>query len=184
MSPPARGPVREEELAPAVVRFLEPQGYAVRVDPDGSGFLDLVAVRGEEVGLVELKLADWKTVLAQATRRRAWGDWAAVVLPRRSLAEKVVGRSGRGFGAKVGVWWTDSDELRVLRRASPFYPAGATDPFALPRSHLRTLMGALLRGEIPEKIGWGLAGHAARTTHARRAGMSFALDEFEDGVSP
>ncbi|HZY70845.1 MAG TPA: hypothetical protein VFF67_07715 [Thermoplasmata archaeon] len=180
MSRAARGPAREDELAPSVVRFLEPQGYAVRVDPDGSGFLDLVAVRGEEVGLVELKLADWKTVLAQATRRRAWGDWAAVVLPRRTLAEKVVGRAARGFGAKVGVWWVDREEVRVLREAVRFYPPAATDPFAVPRAHLRTLMGALLRGEIPEKVGWGLAGHAARTTHSRRAGMNFAMEEFED----
>src|SRR5580700_8943723 len=106
--------MRETELVEPVRRYLEALGYRVFVNPDGADYFDVVVRRGTEVGLVELKVADWPKVLAQALRRRGWGDWVAVVLPRRSLAQRVVGRPTAPRGGRVGVWYLSAGSVEVL----------------------------------------------------------------------
>jgi hypothetical protein len=172
--------VPERALAPPVRRHLEAAGFRVWVDPDGSDFLDVVARRGDEVGLVELKVADWKTVLVQALRRRAWGDWVAVALPRPSLAEKVRARSTVGRAARVGIWVVTGENVQVLRPALPMYDPGDPDPFELPRARLRLFLDAMETGGLPEGFDWGLAAHAAQATHRRRPALDWTMDEFPD----
>ncbi|MCI4351466.1 MAG: hypothetical protein L3K15_08140 [Thermoplasmata archaeon] len=180
---PPRPRLPESSLAPPVRRHLEAEGFRVWVDPDGSDFLDVVARRNHEVGLVELKIADWKTVLVQALRRRAWGDWVAVALPRRSLASKVLARSSRGRAARVGVWVVAEEKVEVLRPAVPLYDPGEPDPFEEPRARLRLFLDAMETGGLPEGFEWGLAAHAARATHRRRPALDWTMDEFPSGGS-
>jgi hypothetical protein len=168
----------ERALADPVRRHLEADGFRVWVDPDGSDFLDVVARRDEEVGLVELKVADWKTVLVQALRRRAWGDWVAVALPRRSLAEKVLARSAAGRPSRVGVWVVAGESVEVVRPARRLYDPGEPDPFESPRARLRLFLDALEGGGLPEGFEWGLAAHAAQATHRRRPALDWTLEEF------
>jgi hypothetical protein len=182
MNPRARPRPSEASLGPPVERYLSGLGYRVWIDPDGSGFLDMVAMKDEEVGLVELKVSDWKTVLVQAVRRRAWGDWVAVALPRWSLAQKVIERRSAGRAARVGVWWIDDGELRVLRPARVLYDPGEPDPFSVPRGHFRELLQHLAAGRIEPGYGWDLAVHAARATHRRRPALEWTLEEFPDSV--
>ncbi|MCI4320390.1 MAG: hypothetical protein L3K23_09740 [Thermoplasmata archaeon] len=175
---PQRVRLPERALAEPVRRHLESEGYRVWVDPDGSDFLDVVARREGVVGLVELKVADWKTVLVQALRRRAWGDWVAVALPRRSLADKVLARSATGRPERVGVWVVSGESVEVVRPALRLYDPGEPDPFEAPRARLRLFLDALEEGGLPEGFEWGLAAHAAHVTHRRRPALDWTLEEF------
>lgn len=176
--------MRESELAPPVRAHLEALGYTVWVDPDGSDYLDLVARRGGEVGLVELKVADWKKVVAQALRRRGWGDWVAVALPSPGLARKAVERPATPRGRRVGVWLVRDGRVEVLRPAEPLVAPGESPPFPEMRAALLELTDRLLAGELPEGVGWGLAG-AARTADGRlRTTRDWRLPEFEDPGEP
>ena len=176
----ARTRLVESALGPPVAQYLTDQGYRVWIDPDGSGFLDVVALRDNEVGLVELKVADWRTVLEQALRRRAWGDWVAVALPRKTLAQKAIERHPNGRASRVGVWWIDGAAVEVLRKAQRVYDPGEPDPFEVPRQHFRELLQRLASGELPPGASWGLASHAARAMHRRRAAIDWTLDEFTE----
>ena len=146
-------PLRERSLVPVVTEFLTRQGFRVWADPDGSDYFDLVARRGDEVGLVELKLTDWTTVIHQALRRRGWGDWVAVAVPRRSLANRIVARSRARRSESVGVWCVERDSVTVLRPAKPF-PEMKPDPFRPLREHLRESLDLLEQGILPAGTGW------------------------------
>lgn len=173
----------ERELVPPVRAHLEALGYRVYVNPDGADYFDMVARKGPEVGLVELKVADWKRVVHQALRRRGWGDWVAVVVPRRSLAERIVARPVAPRGGRVGVWYLEAGGVVVLRPAAPFVVAGEVDPFPEPKTWLleRLEIADGLEGGVP--VGWSVpdAGHVAGR---RRSSRDWRLEEFPESDPP
>ena len=140
-------------MAAPVCRFLAERGFRVWVDPDGSNYFDIVAQRGDEVGLVELKLAAWKKLYSQALRRRGWGDWVAVGLPRASLAQRFLERGSGARTERIGVWLV-TDQVQVLREARPWVEPGEADPFEPLRTHLRESLSLLDRGLLPDGTGW------------------------------
>jgi hypothetical protein len=171
-------PAREADLAPAVARHLEGLGYQVWVDPDGSDYFDIVARRGNEVGLVELKLSDWRSVLSQAQRRRGWGDWVAVAVPRASIAQRILRESVGRWTEKVGVWRVRPDGLDVLRHAMPLRYDGE-DPFAPLRAHLRESLDLLADGVLPPGTGWRFL-RMPRPKVGRETTLSTALWRLEE----
>lgn len=173
--------MRERDLAGPVVAHLTAEGYRVWVDPDGSDFLDVVARRGGEIGLVELKLADWRKVLAQAQRRRGWADWVAVVLPRASLAHKLLAVPQTERARRIGVWVVAAGALTVVRPAEPLWRPGEARPFAELRQHIEELTDRLLDGSLPVGVRWNLAGARGRIDRTRRSTRDWRLEEFPDG---
>ena len=180
------GPAHERSLAPPVVAHLAGQGYTVWVDPDGSDYLDVVARRGAEIGLVELKLADWRKVLAQAVRRRGWADWVAVVLPRRSLADRAVEAAQGPRTRPIGVWVSDGETLTVVRAAAPLWPAGTVHPFPELRARLELFTDLLAAGSIAPGVAWNLPGAVGRLPDGRRSTREYRLEEFpvDDAPAP
>jgi hypothetical protein len=174
---PKRRP-RESELAAPVERFLTSQGYRVWVDPDGSDYFDVVARRGEEVGLIELKLADWKGVLTQAVARRGWGSWTAVVVPRISLGERLLAHPRNERTSRVGIWCVREGSIEVLRPAAPSIAAGEADPYEPIRAEFRHLLDAMETGALPPKVGWTYLRGWARFQLGGRPAKAWSLDEF------
>jgi hypothetical protein len=175
--------VLERELVPPVRAYLEGLGYTVYVNPDGADYFDVVARRGSEVGLVELKVADWKTVVVQALRRRGWGDWVAVVLPRRSLAEKAVARPTAPRGVRVGVWYLEDGVTRVLRPAAPLVAVGEVDPFPEPKRWLVERLDLVERYGVAEPVTWSVP-DAGRVGPHRRSSRDWRLEEFPEDRPP
>ena len=175
---PARPKLRESDLAPPVRRYLEAQGYTVWVDPDGTDYFDVVARRASEIGLVELKLSDARKVLGQAVRRRGYSDWVAVALPRESAARRVLGLPIPAPGERVGVWWVDGEEVRVLRPAVA-RPVPADDPFVERRDGLVRLLDLMESGALPTGVSWG---HL--TSGRLRPPREVRLDEFPEPTEP
>lgn len=164
----------EAEMAPPVRRFLEGRGYRVWVDPDGTDYFDMVARRGAEIGLVELKVDDVRKVLGQAVRRRGFADWVAVVLPRESTARRVLTLPVPAPGQRVGVWWIDGDAVRVVREALA-RPTGEGDPFDGRRRALGEMLDHLESGRLAEGVSWN------HLTHGRaRPRREVRLDEFPE----
>jgi hypothetical protein len=170
--------MRERELADPVRRHLESRGYHVWVDPDGSDFLDVVARKGEEVALVELKVADWRRVLAQAIRRRGWADWVAVVLPRRSIAERLLAAPQAARAQRVGVWAVSQGEVDVVRDAKRLWEPGEVHPFPELRERILVLTDGLLDGTLSAGVRWNLPGSRGRLPGGRRATRDWRLEEF------
>lgn len=170
--------MRERDLAAPVVAHLEAQGYRVWVDPDGSDFLDVVARRGTEIGLVELKLADWRKVLAQAQRRRGWADWIAVVLPRDSLASKLLDVPQAERARRIGVWVVRDGALHVRRAAEPLWQPGEARPFDELRARIEELTDRMIDGSLPEGVRWNLPGSQGRIGHGKRSTRDWRLEEF------
>jgi hypothetical protein len=166
-----------------VRRHLESLGYRVFVNPDGADYFDVVVRRGSEVGLVELKVADWKTVVTQALRRRGWGDWVAVVLPRRSLAEKAVARRTAPRGTRVGVWYLANDAVEILRPATPFVLEGEVDPFPDPKRWLLERLAIADGAGVAEPVTCSVP-DAGRVGARRRSSREWRLDEFPEPVGP
>lgn len=172
--------MRESELAEPVRRHLEAEGYTVWVDPDGSDFLDVVARRGRVLGLVELKVADWRKVLAQAIRRRGWADWVAVALPRERLAAKVVGAPQAVRAERIGVWAVVDGTVRVLRPAAPLWRPGEPHPFPELRARLEALTDLRAAGALGDGVRWNLPGARGRLPRGRRSTRDWRLEEFPD----
>lgn len=170
----------ETELAPPVVAFLEGQGYRVWRDPDGSDYFDIVCRRGEEVGLVELKVADYRKLLAQAHRRRGFADWVAVALPKRLLAEKLLALPSTERGRRVGVWRVREGKVTVLRPAEPLRAAGETNPFPEARARLVQLLDELEAGRLEPGTRWEGIAAVPGAGRLRRATRNWRLDEFSD----
>lgn len=168
--------MRESELAPPVERYLRERGYRVWVDPDGSDFFDVIARKGEEIGLIELKLTDYRKVFHQALRRRGFGDWVAVVLPTVRRAEKVLALPAPSLGEKVGVWVASSSGLLVMRPAVPLREPGDPGPFPQQRRELTLLLDALEAGRLAPGIAWEFA---ARAPRGRRSTREFRIEEFD-----
>jgi hypothetical protein len=174
-------PKRERELAGPVRAYLESLGYRVWVDPDGTDYYDVVARRGREVALVELKLSDGRTVLRQALRRRGWADWAAVAVPSERLARRIAQRPVAERGERVGVWAVVGDELRVVRAASPFVGPGEVDPFERLKVALHERLDLLEAGALPEGIAWHLLAASRRDLPGARSTRDWRLEEFRGG---
>ncbi|MCI4367884.1 MAG: hypothetical protein L3K08_09035, partial [Thermoplasmata archaeon] len=145
--------LHEADLAKPVRRFLEEKGYRVWVDPDGTDYFDVVARRGDVVGLVELKISDVRKVLGQAVRRRGYADWVAVALPKESTARRVLSLPVPYPGGRVGVWWVDGDSVKELR-AALVRPLGPDDPFAERKRGLVEILDLLETGDLPEGVRW------------------------------
>ena len=171
-------PMLETELVAPVRAHLEANGYRVYVNPDGGDYFDVVARRGDEVGLVELKVADWRKVVHQALRRRGWGDWVAVVVPRRSLAAKILARPTAPRGVRVGVWCLEHGVVAVVRPASPLVLEGEVDPFPEPKAWLVERLNAT-DGVGGAGLSWSVpdAGHVGRG----RSSRDWRLEEFPEG---
>lgn len=163
---------------PPVVRHLEAQGYTVWPDPDGSDYFDVVCRRGNEVGLVELKLADYRKLLAQAHRRRGFADWVAVVLPRSSLVEKLLALPSTERGRRVGVWRVDGDAVVVVRPCQPLRAPGEEEPFPEARARLVELLDVLGSGQLPTGVRWEGIHAVPGGGRRRRATLDWRLDEF------
>jgi hypothetical protein len=177
-SPRRRTPRPSERSIVEVARtHLAGLGYRVWVDPDGHDYFDLVARRGDEVGLVEAKVSDARTVLTQALRRRAWGDWTSVVVSTERLARGIVERSDATRAAPVGVWWTRDGSVEILRPARPWVEAGTDDPFAELRVRFRRVLDALESGEIPAGIPWEGVLREIRRASGGRSFAEWRLDE-------
>jgi len=170
-----RRPVSEHALAEPVRRHLEGLGYHVWVDPDGRDYFDVVAMREEEVGLVELKLANGPRVFAQALRRRAWGDWVAVAVASEPSAERMVRLRTTPLARRVGVWLVRDDRVEV-RRASHAW-SGPDAPYEAERRAFRGVLGQLARGEIPAGAEWGGVGRMVRRASSGRGFAEYTIEE-------
>ncbi|MCI4366161.1 MAG: hypothetical protein L3K08_00240 [Thermoplasmata archaeon] len=172
MTRTARPCPHEHDLRAPVTEFLGTQGYRVWADPEGRDYLDMVAARGSEVGLVELKVSDWKTVRAQGVARRALADWIAVALPSKGLAERLVGSIRGPIAPRLGVWVVSAEGIEVVRPATPLEPPPPGTPAYEARIGFRALVELAMAGGIPEAVKWG--GNARRTG----GGRGYRLDEF------
>jgi hypothetical protein len=173
----ARPRPSERAVVAAAARFLEERGYRTRIDPDGTDYFDLVARRGDEVGLVEAKVANARDVYTQALVRRAWGDWVAVVLASRRSAEALHARSRATRSEPVGIWWWDGSIVGVVREARPWSSDGAEDPFAPLRARFRGVLDALDRGDVPEGLSWSGVPGTVRRASGGRSFREWRLDE-------
>jgi hypothetical protein len=168
----ARPRIHEHDLRAPVIAHLTAQGYRVWADPDGRDYLDIVAARGAEVGLVELKVADWKTVRAQGVARRALADWVAVALPSAAAAGRLMGSTRGPVAPRLGVWVVLPEGVEVLRPALPLKPPPTGSPAFEARTGFRALVDLAVAGDLPDSVHWG--GGARRTG----GGRSYRLDEF------
>jgi hypothetical protein len=167
----------ERELVEGGVRHLQELGFRTWANVDGADYFDLVARRGEEVGLVEAKVADSRAVLAQALTRRVWGDWVAVLLGSRRSAERLAARTQATRASPVGIWAFEDGRVRVVRAPSAWVVPGEADPYADLRQRFRRILDALERGDIPEGLPWDFVpGSVRRASHGRRF-REWRLDE-------
>jgi hypothetical protein len=175
----ARRRVRETEIVAAARQYLEGEGYRVWVDPDGRDYFDLVARRGAEVGLVEAKVAGSREVLTQALRRRAWGDWVAVVLASERAARTLADRTRASRSSPVGVWSVADGAVTVVRPARRWAPEGRPDPYAELRARFGRILDSMESGELPEGTTWaGVVGEVRRASGGRGF-REWRLDELE-----
>lgn len=172
----ARPRPHEAELRAPVRAHLEAAGYRVWIAPDGRDFLDVVAARGEEVGLVELKVADWKTVRAQGVVRRSLADWVAVAVPTEKVAQRILASLRGPVAPRLGVWVAGPNGVQELQAARPLVPPAPATAAEEARVAFRRLVAAALDGAIPEGVAWGA------TARRTGAGRRYRLDEF--GPSP
>ena len=82
-SPPLASPAfLERDLAPPVARHLQAQGYRTFQEvPFNGRIADIIAVKGEEVVAIELKLADYRTAHRQALAYQVGCHKTFVALP-------------------------------------------------------------------------------------------------------
>ena len=167
----------ERDLVRATSAHLEAEGFRVRIDPDGSDYFDLVARRGDEVGLVEAKVGNARAVMLQALKRRGWGDWTAVVLASATAAERLAKRTTATRAEPVGVWSVSNGRVRVHRPARRWVDPDGPDPFRALRERFRRLLDAIDAGELPEGARWDGVTHAVRRASGGRGFSEWRLDE-------
>jgi hypothetical protein len=170
--------VKESDLRAPVLAHLAAQGYRAWASPDGRDYFDIVALRGEEVGLVELKLRAARQLFGQAQRRRAWANWVAVAMPGQKAATSILGRPTTPVAARIGVWWVDGTIVHELRPAQRLYAEGEPDPFAEARAMLRAQLAQVADGTVPEGVDWGLFGAPRLPGAHRRSTRDWRLEEF------
>jgi hypothetical protein len=177
-SPSASRPrISEREVVATTAEFLRGKGYRVYPNPDSTDYFDLVARRGDEVGLVEAKVSGSRAVLVQALKRRAWGDWVAVVLPSEKAAERLAARTEGTRASPVGVWAAKGGSVRVVREAQPWVRPGEPDPFADLRVRFRAVLDRVDSGEIPPEVRWAGVVRAVRRAGGGRGFAEWRLDE-------
>jgi hypothetical protein len=167
----------ERDLVRAVAHHLEGAGYRVLIDPDGTDYFDLVARRGNEVGLVEAKVVGSRAVLAQALKRRGWGDWTAVALGSAVAAERLARRTSATRAEPVGVWSVSGSGVRVHRPARAWADPEGSDPFRTLRDRFRRLLDAIDAGELPRSVRWDGVPRAVRRASGGRGFSEWRLDE-------
>lgn len=167
----------EPVLVHRVAEFLAEQGYEVRIDPDGTDYFDLVARKGEEVGLVEVKVGNARAVLAQALRRRGWADWSAVALGSARAADRLVARTAATRASPVGVWSVGEESVRVHRAPTPWVRPGADDPFVALRAQFRRWLDLVESAELGEGVRWEGVPGAVRRASGGRGFREWRLDE-------
>jgi hypothetical protein len=177
---PAPPPRSERELVGVVARYLEERGYRVRRDPDGTDYFDLVARRGDEVGLVEVKVRDARSVLAQALRRRGWGAWTAVALGSARAARHLAERTAATRAAPVGIWIVDRERIEVVREARPWAVPGAADPFVELREQFRRWLDLVESLGPGSPVVWDGIPSAVRRASGGRSFSEWRLDETAD----
>ncbi len=167
----------ERHLLEVTARWLEARGYRTYLDPDGTSYFDLVVRKGEEVGLVEGKIGQGPRVLAQALRRRVWGDWVAVVVDRPRTASALVARTEGTRASFVGIWAVVDDTPVELRPPRIGPPSTDDDPFGPLRARLRSVLDDLDRGDLPTGVRWsGVPAEVRRASGGRRF-AEWRLDE-------
>lgn len=172
-----RARVSEREVVRTTARYLEGRGYRVYPNLDANDYFDLVVRRGGEVGLVEAKVSGSRAVLVQALRRRAWGDWVAVVLPSEKAAERLAARTDGTRASPVGVWATVGETVRVVRAAAAWVTPGDDDPFADLKERFRSVLDRIDSGELPADLRWGGVVGAVRRASGGRGFREWRLDE-------
>lgn len=178
-SPSPRARPSERQIVDRAREFLEGQGYRTWTNPDGHDYFDLVARRGAEVGLIEAKVANAREVLAQALRRRVWGDWSAVVLASERSARHLAERSAATRAAPVGIWCADAGGVRVVRPSRPWVAPGTVDPYASLRERFRGVLDDLEAGTLPPGVPWDGVLREIRRASGGRGFAEWALDEPE-----
>ncbi len=169
----------EGEVVAALAAHLSAQGFRTYVNPDGTDYFDLVARRGDEVGLVEAKVGDARTVLSQALRRRVWGDWSAIALAGDLAAQRVADRTRGTRAEPIGVWVARPGNVREVRSARRWVTPGVEDPYAELRARFRGILDALDRGELPTAVRWDGVPRAVRRASAGRGFAEWRFDEPE-----
>ena len=172
--------MKESDLRAPVVAHLTAAGFRTWVAPDGRDYFDIVALRGEEIGLVELKVSAARQVFGQALRRRAWADWVAVAIPGRKAAERLLARPGAERASRVGIWLVEPAGVRELRPARPLYRPEEAAPFAEAKAQLRALLDQLETGAIPAGTDWGIFGSPRLPGERRRSTRDWRLEEFPE----
>jgi hypothetical protein len=167
----------ERELVTAASRYLEARGFRTWSDLDGRDYFDLVARRGEEVGLVEAKVRGAREVLAQALRRRAWGDWTAVVLGSERAARALADRTAAARAGTVGVWFVRAGEVHEVRAARRRTATDGSDPYADLRARFAKLLDALESGALPAGVRWDGLLREIRRASGGRGFREWRLDE-------
>jgi len=176
-----RPPRTEAQLVEIVRRYLVGEGYRVYVDPDGTDYFDVVARRDGEVGLVEVKVAGPHAVLAQALRRRAWGDWCAVALGSARSAERLAAYTLGRRAAPIGIWSVGPDSVRVHRAALPWSSVGSDTPFVETRARFRRWLEEVDALAPDASVHFsGVVGEVRRASGGRTFG-EWRLDE---GIDP
>jgi len=173
--------ISEREVVATAAAYLHGLGFRVYPNPDSTDYFDLVARRGDEVGLVEAKVANSRAVLVQALKRRAWGDWVAVVLPSSTAAERLAERTIGTRAAPVGVWVAHDGAVRVVRPATPWVRPGEADPFSELRVRFRAVLDRIDSGELPPDVRW--AG-VVRTVRRASGGRGFAEWRLDEPMTP
>jgi hypothetical protein len=181
----ARGAHRSEsDLVAQVASYLAVKGYRTYIDPDGGNYFDLVARRGEEIGLVEAKVSDARTVLRQALVRRAWGDWTAVAVGGARSAARLAERTRGTRAEPVGIWSVVAAVVTEVRPARPWVRASDPDPFLELRARFRAILDALDRGDLPAGATWDGVPRAVRRASGGRAFSEWRLDEISGEDQP
>ena len=95
-------PLESALLAPVARHFAE-QGYSLRAEvPVNGRFADLLALKGDDLVAVELKLTDWRGALRQAVAYQVGADRSYVALPL-DTAMTVLRRRSAFEEARVGL---------------------------------------------------------------------------------
>lgn len=133
-------------MIPPMRAYLEHEGFRVYPNVDGNDYFDLVARRGRELGLVELKRSLAGPAFGQALRRRAWGDWVGVALGSGPGARRLATERNGRLSSVVGIWWVHGETVELLRAPTVVPTADVPRP---ERVQLHAWLDAIDRGWIP-----------------------------------
>lgn len=116
---------KEDMMREGVRRYLRALGYYVLFDSDlgGGSYFDCIAIGENDIGAIELKLSDWKKVVAQARRRLHNVNWAVILMPSLKALEKIQENiKTPSCYPEIGLWHFDKDRIMVVREHETFEP--------------------------------------------------------------